>query len=213
MGYIYKISNDINNKVYVGQTNRSISIRWQEHCKNYQTIDYPIYRAMRKYGINHFFIEQIEECNSEDINEKEKFWIKFYDSYKNGYNATLGGEGYSIIDKGQILLLWNKGYTIKDITNLCGYNRRTISFCLKNNGITQEDIDKRAYERKIKNSKKVYQIDKDTNQIINTFSSIKEAARFVNGVHSRISEVCNGKHITAYNYKWKFVDNIDKEKS
>ena len=48
---------------------------------------------MNKYGIEHFHIEEIEECDDNIVNEREVYWIKFYNSYHNGYNATYGGEG------------------------------------------------------------------------------------------------------------------------
>ena len=48
---------------------------------------------LKKYGIKHFSIEQIEECPDEILSNREIYWIKFYDTYNNGYNATLGGEG------------------------------------------------------------------------------------------------------------------------
>lgn len=51
---------------------------------------------MRKYGIEHFHIEQIEETDKPE--EREIYWINFYNSYKNGYNATLGGDGKKYID-------------------------------------------------------------------------------------------------------------------
>lgn len=47
---------------------------------------------MRKYGINNFHIIEIEECNNDNLNEREKYWIKYYNSVENGYNATYGGE-------------------------------------------------------------------------------------------------------------------------
>ena len=48
---------------------------------------------MRKYGIEHFTIEAIEECPINILSEREKYWISEFDSYHNGYNATLGGDG------------------------------------------------------------------------------------------------------------------------
>ena len=91
MGYIYKIVNDINNKIYIGKTEFNIQKRFEEHIRDSQKEhkNRPLYNAMNKYGIQHFKIELIEECNN--LEEREKYWISFYDSYKNGYNATLGG--------------------------------------------------------------------------------------------------------------------------
>ena len=97
MGFIYKITNDINDKVYIGKTIRTLPIRWREHLSDYKEIqetdNRPLYSSMLKYGVNHFTIYEVEECPDELLNEREKFWIAFYDSYENGYNATKGGDG------------------------------------------------------------------------------------------------------------------------
>lgn len=59
---------------------------------------------MKKYGIDIFTIEKIEECSDEIVNEREQYWINFYNTYIDGYNCTLGGEGTSIkIDEDEII--------------------------------------------------------------------------------------------------------------
>lgn len=95
-GYIYKITNQINGKVYIGQTKRPIKQRWWEHKnasknKNNPGYDYPLYRAFRKYGIHNFKIEEIEKCTYDKLDEREIYWIKYFNSFHNGYNLTLGG--------------------------------------------------------------------------------------------------------------------------
>ena len=72
MPYIYKIVNNLNQKIYIGKTNRSIEERFKEHIrKANQNIDRPLYRAIRKYGIENFTINQIEECSLEQVEECE----------------------------------------------------------------------------------------------------------------------------------------------
>ncbi len=91
-GVIYKITNLINGKIYVGQTKRSLKKRIREHCisKNTNGIE----GAIKKYGIDNFKVEVIEECPVEMLNEREIFWIKELNSKApNGYNLTDGGEG------------------------------------------------------------------------------------------------------------------------
>ena len=103
MGYIYKITNLINGKEYVGQTGLSIEERFKEHIKASQRgVDRPLYRAFRKYGIDNFIIEELEECSLNELSEKETFWIQNENSYNNGYNATLGGEGSRLFDYNQV---------------------------------------------------------------------------------------------------------------
>lgn len=97
-GYIYKITNLINNKIYIGQVyNKSIYDRFNRHCDGAsKTSRSYLCRAIHKYGKDNFKIECIEECYSvSELNEREKYWIKYYNSTNGniGYNLTLGGEG------------------------------------------------------------------------------------------------------------------------
>ena len=66
MGYIYKITNKVNNKSYIGQTTRDdVTIRWKEHIKNSKREErMVIYRAFRKYGIDNFLFSVLEECEN-----------------------------------------------------------------------------------------------------------------------------------------------------
>ena len=94
VGKIYVIKNDINDKVYVGQTIQTLKKRFNGHCcysKSDRSDRMYIKRAIHKYGKEHFSIELIEECPTELLNERESFWINKFDSYNNGYNLTLGG--------------------------------------------------------------------------------------------------------------------------
>ena len=96
MYYIYKISNIQNNKMYVGKTTNSIENRFKRHINDALSnrLDTHLARAIRKYGKENFFIEEIDTAQSiEELNEKEIYWIKYYNSCKNGYNETLGGDG------------------------------------------------------------------------------------------------------------------------
>ena len=95
MTYIYKITNQINNKIYIGKT-INIEKRWKRHIYLARTgFKRHLYDAMRKYGINNFIIEIIEVCKNQDSNTRERYWIEYYKSYdKNiGYNKSFGGEG------------------------------------------------------------------------------------------------------------------------
>jgi group I intron endonuclease len=98
MGYIYKISCLQSDNIYIGKTESSVEERWKEHYKasanpNHKDYDLPIHRAIRKYGKENFIIEKIDNGVGEELKQKEKYWIKYYNSYFNGYNATLGGDG------------------------------------------------------------------------------------------------------------------------
>lgn len=92
--YIYKITNDLNGKVYIGQTIRPVEKRFRRHildalhCK----IDTHFARAIQKYGEEHFSWEIIDTAESaEELNDKEVFWINYYDACHQGYNTSPGG--------------------------------------------------------------------------------------------------------------------------
>lgn len=89
--WIYKITNIQNNKVYIGQTIRPINDRFHRHINDAMnnTLDTHFARAIRKYGKDSFIIEEIDKATSQnELNEKEQYWIRYYDSVKNGYNET-----------------------------------------------------------------------------------------------------------------------------
>ena len=88
---IYKFENLINHKVYIGQS-VDIEKRYAAHLRRYSTEDTVFYRAIRKYGIDNFSFSIIEVCDKDKLNDREIFWIKFYDSYNNGYNMNSGGD-------------------------------------------------------------------------------------------------------------------------
>ena len=89
--WIYKISNTQNDKVYIGQTIRPIEQRFHRHLNDAlnNILDTHFARAIRKYGKNSFIIEKIDEAKiQEELNKKEQYWIKYYNSVKDGYNET-----------------------------------------------------------------------------------------------------------------------------
>lgn len=96
--YIYKITNKINNKIYIGQVyNKTIYDRFNRHIKCASpTSSSKLARAIYKYGSDNFVIEEIDKANSlEELNKKEIYWISYYNSTNHniGYNLTNGGDG------------------------------------------------------------------------------------------------------------------------
>lgn len=97
---IYKITNSINGKIYIGQST-NIEKRWdsekkrafQPSARSYDTL---LSRAFRKYGVDNFIFEIIEECPQQELNDKEKYYIyKLNSLFPNGYNMTTGGNSWS----------------------------------------------------------------------------------------------------------------------
>lgn len=136
MGYIYKVSNIVNNKVYIGKTIETINTRWTRHKWEAFDVSSPLYnihfyRAIRKYGIENFKIEIIEEATNDKLTEREKYWIKQFNSYNDGYNSTLGGEGAIRYEDEDFLELWDKGYGTQYIADLLGCSVGTAGKRLK----------------------------------------------------------------------------------
>lgn len=92
---IYKITNIKNKKAYIGKSVEIIPKRWTEHIKtslNIGNISHTkIHDAMKEYGIENFTFEILEECSKEKLNEREKYWIAFYETNTYGYNIKSGG--------------------------------------------------------------------------------------------------------------------------
>lgn len=209
MAYIYKITNDINDKLYIGKTQLSVKQRFKEHCKDAfsRTKEHrPLYAAMRKYGIEHFSIEQIEE--TQFPNEREQYWIAYYNSYgKNGYNATLGGDGKAYIDHSLVVQKYRELQNMTEVAKILSISIDSVSDILQEENepvLTSQEVNKR------KQGKQVKQFDLNGNYI-QSFSSAVEAARSLGkitstsfGASSHITDACKGKQKTAYGYKWSF---------
>lgn len=96
---IYMIRNTVNDKVYVGQTVRGLEERFNSHLQRSSSEESHFYSAIRKYGRDKFFIELLEETETlEAAYQLEKDYIEKYNTYKQGYNSTLGGEGRPTVD-------------------------------------------------------------------------------------------------------------------
>lgn len=136
---IYLITNQINNKVYVGQS-VNIEQRWRAHRSrpfNLNSNDYekPLYRAIRKYGLDNFEFKVIEVCREEELNEKEEKWIRYFAAVdpEKGYNLTYGGEtGVPLKiteeESNQIIdLLLNSTKTQQEIADQFNISQRLVS--------------------------------------------------------------------------------------
>lgn len=230
MGYIYKITNKINNKCYIGQTRRNdISLRWNEHKRKSKYKDnMVIYKAFRKYGIENFIFEVLEKCSKEKLNEREIFWInKFNSNDKNyGYNSTIGGNNnscycYRKIEQYTLDGIYLRTFNTQvDIEKELGYDQATISACLVGKNKTAHnfqwkyiDDDKKIYKIAKGKVKKVYQYDLMGN-FVKEFLSIRQAEEEMTGnkLKTCILQCCKGKHKTAYGYQWSYdkKDNVGK---
>ena len=251
IGYIYKIINDINNKIYIGQTVETPEKRWIRHkrCRNYKKYQHiHFYKALNKYGIEHFSVFEVKKIEvktknqlKQELDKWEKYYIKEFDSFKNGYNSTEGGDGgmlgfkhteeskrkMSKSHKGVIpseetrkkMSIAQKGKTFSEET------KKILSEKLKERGWTQEAIRKSASKhiglkisndakQKIRESQKriILQYDLQNNFIVE-WDTIKDAANSI-GLKSTspIRQCLTGKSKQSHGYIWKYKDGLSVKK-
>lgn len=241
-GYIYIVKNYINDKVYIGQTTTTIEKRWLKHkcsrnCQKTKHIHF--YRALCKYGVEQFYVEEIThvDCTTkkkliEELNRLERLYILQFNSFKNGYNSTAGGEGmlhFTMSEKTrQKLSRINKGKKLSEET------RRKMCLSRKGRKMTeeskrrlskskigiipsQEHIRKSALKhiglkmsnetkQKIYNSLKREILQYTTDGIlVKEWDCIRDAANaFGLKSTSQIRNVLNGKLHTTQGFVWKY---------
>ena len=226
---IYKITNTINNKIYIGQSIH-IEQRWKEHLSGRGSK--ALYQDFLFYGTQNFTFEILEICTDKTLlREREKFWVRYYNSYLDGYNGNEGGDSvlqavestkksifcYDLF--GNFIQMFP---SLSEAERITGINNSNISRAAKTKGRTKnfqwryqyyDSIP--PYKRRIGNIGKrvcgrpVIQYDKNYN-FIQQFDTIREAERST-GIHGgSISEACSNKRKTAGGFIWKYAS--DKEK-
>ena len=141
-GFIYKITNKVNGKSYIGQTIQSVKERFYQHCAtkcSQAILNMVIHKAITKYGKSNFTIEVIEEVESANLNDRERYWIRYYDSYNNGYNSTEGGQDgiklFKNLDTESIVREYKSGKSLREIGILFNVDKQTIKDLLVRNNI------------------------------------------------------------------------------
>lgn len=201
MAYIYKITNKLNNKSYIGKTEKTDPTkRWLEHlrdCKREYKNKRPLYNAINKYGKENFSFEILEETNN--ANEREIYFIDFYNTYKNGYNATVGGDGKTYITNQKEIIAYYLEHTpfIKELAKKFNISVDTTVKILREANI--------EYDKNARHSKEILQKDKDGN-LLNTFKSAREAALSLGNIklNSHIVQCCNGTRKSIHGFKWEY---------
>ena len=219
MAYIYKIINNINQKIYIGKTSSTIEKRFKEHCndsKKERCEKRPLYDAMNKYGIENFTVEKVEEVENDEIaSEREIYWINKLRTYIgfndcNGYNATLGGDSKRIYDYQIIAKKYLELKNQKETAKYFQCDVETVKKACQENNIeiiSSQQIAKDAQKKCVK----MYDLE---NNFIQEFETMKDAAIWVienklttsnkiDGVRSNIRKACNGQYKKAFNHIWK----------
>lgn len=210
--YIYKITNNINKKVYIGQTN-NINRRFREHknCGGIEEQNKLLYYAINKYGIENFSFDIIEGP-IEDYNEREKYWIKYYNSYIEeenswGYNMTAGGEEpphptgekhhyamHNLQDIEKIIyLLKNTKLSVLEIAKTFNYSRSAIERI--NNGIIWHNDDLEYPIRKeINKNFKIERANLIKNDLLNSNLTQKEIGEKYNVGRTTVTAINQGQN-------------------
>jgi hypothetical protein len=268
-GYIYSLIDPRDNNIkYIGQTKFSLNKRYLEHLRNskyYPTKKHNVYCWINELKNNNLLpiIKKIETVNTELLNEREKYWVAYYN--KQLKNMTKGGDGISYIEKRSFSKEhrknigdscrgnkhYNYGKPANNIKSICNFDKTTgkllntynsikdaandtkisysaIGLCLSaqrnssgeyiwlykdeyynNQSILKEKIIKciNNPSNKIK-SIGINQINIKTNKIVNTYTSIRQAARSINTSDTAIRYVCNKSKTHIYkNFKWELILN------
>lgn len=136
-GIIYKITNKVNGKSYIGQTRYTIEFRWKQH--QHKKDNTYFHNAIHKYGVENFNVEILEECNIEVLDSREIFYIAKFDTFNNGYNLTIGGDGNRrlLLDEkyDEIKELYLSGFSSNKIATLYKVDKASIVKILKQLGI------------------------------------------------------------------------------
>lgn len=238
MGLIYKITNNKNNKIYVGQTSTSLDNRWKRHLKIaldinnkiYSDDGMIIYRAMRKYGVENFSISVIEDDikTKKELNERESYWIDKYNCIRpNGYNIRKGGDDcgsksvYKIDAKtNQIIEQYisaseaaeKNNIDLSGLTKACRGETSgagLFKWCYVEN-YNKEKINNVKF---IKRKAPVYQLEFGTKNILKEYDSISAAAKEIGIDPSSINRVVNNLRkncISAGGFGWCFIEDFEK---
>lgn len=189
-GFIYIIKNTINNKVYIGQTRTSVNQRWSEHLRHAKYGDQVINRAMRKYGIDKFYIETLEICDIKVLDEREMYYIDLYNSTdkSKGYNVSLGGNTpkfkRKVLSISELINLYvQEEFTLEEIAKKFNVSRYIISTELKNAGVSIRDRHQSA--------EKVSKVDSNLIEeaLIKT-GSLRKAAKYLGIKYSTFRKAC-----------------------
>jgi hypothetical protein len=182
---IYKITNLLTGKLYIGQTRNSIATRWKCH-KHYRKDMKSMYivKAIRKHGSENFKIEEIERCNSiDELNSRETHWIRHLKTLApNGYNLNEGG---------------NNAKRTEETKNKISLSKMGKPSPKKGIPVTKEQLEK----NRISHCVEIYCVE--TGEI---FESSKQAAEILGFSHSGVNGVCLLKRTSIFGLTFRYVN-------
>lgn len=220
---IYCIENTLNHKRYIGQS-VDIYNRWYTHKSKLNTNKHHskhLQKAWNKYGEDFFDFYIIELCDEDFLNEKEIYWINYYNTYYDGYNETFGGEGYARQTRkiyqysfnGDFIKEWDSVY---ELEKELGYKESTIRNACNNNEHcsaygyqwSYEKLDNIGEYNTVTQKKHVYQYDKKGN-FIKVYTSILSVEE--DGFsYGNVGNCCKGIRQSCNGYVWSYTP-LDKD--
>lgn len=226
-GYIYCITNQVNNKKYIGQTINTIENRYGEHIRHCKNNKYHLllYTAMCKHGITNFSIEEVSKVIAptkkeliKKLNEKEIELINFFSTLKpNGYNMVPGGNVAGNTYPSKMVKQYDTNRnvvatfdSISDAARMTGFDYSDISHCCAKKKVKmvhgyifrfiEDNLDVPVYPKGCKPVKQIV-----CGSITNTYNSIKQAS-LSTGISGRaISKCCQGMKGNAGGFEWQFA--------
>lgn len=220
--YIYKATNRINGKCYIGQTVDYRSRVWQ-HQRCYEKEKCKFHDAIQEFGFDNFDWKILKTCeNKKEADKSERYYIEYYNSYRDGYNENKGGVGgHNAVP---VVCLSLNGEFIKRYDSAAdaekdGFNNVNVILCCKNKLYTckkhlfmfEEDYLKHGAKKYVKPeskcSKPVIQCDMNGN-FINEFRSVQQAARETGSSRTSISGVLTGKYKSANGFIFTYKENF-----
>lgn len=185
---IYKITNKLNNKCYIGQTIKSAEERWKEHQSHAfgthpNDINKTLYQAIRKYSLDNFDFEVLQDNieTYEQLDKAEIYWIDYYNSFIKGYNETFGGQQYhKILPNKEIIEDYYRTRSARKTALNFGIDHSTVDDILNSNNIPRFSFRQATGQR--------IMISKDG--FVKEFDSVKDCAEwFVNNKICRTNKI------------------------
>ena len=211
---IYKAQNLENGLIYIGATTKDIDVRRIDHIKKSNTINRNEFQeAISTYGAGSFTWEQIDTAQSiDELAQKEQDYIYEYNSKKDGYNASIGGEfqktvyQYSIDDGS---LLW-KYDCLENAGNAVNANKKQMSkVCLSVNkyyqGYYWSYVYQEPFEITVDRRRKLVGQFTEEGMHVKTFNSVSEASKMTEINKTSIAKVCREERKTSGGFCWKYI--------
>ena len=218
---IYKITNLKNNLVYIGQT-VNFGIRRRDHWSDKTNDD--LHNDIQKLGREYFKFEIIEKCDVDQLDEREKYWIEYYDSYNMGYNNTEGGNGNKLNAKNSQCMpvyAYNldgtfaaEYYSIASAMRELNMKSNNITRCIIHNDNhhhsggfmwrTYKTDQIPAFEKNL-GGKSIYCYDLNTRLFVKEYKTVTEASIELCGKRTpHICSAANGSRKSACGFLWSY---------